>query len=97
MTGISVDGNDVVAVYRVAYESLDRVRKGDGPVMIEGKTYSEANRGKRSKPVERDPLIHMERYLRAKKLLKPSWKKQLAEEFTKELKRAAKAARKVSL
>jgi len=36
---ITVDGNDVVAVYRVAYESLERVRQDGGPVLIEGKTY----------------------------------------------------------
>ena len=28
LTSITVDGNDVVAVYRVAYESLERVRQG---------------------------------------------------------------------
>jgi TPP-dependent pyruvate/acetoin dehydrogenase alpha subunit len=96
LTGISVDGNDVVAVYRVAFESLERVRKGDGPVMIEGKTYHESGAGKRSRAVERDPLIHMERYLKAKKLFKTKRKEQLVEEFTQELKRAAKAARKAS-
>ena len=39
LTSITVDGNDVVAVYRVAYESLERVRQGGGPVLIEAKTY----------------------------------------------------------
>ena len=39
LPGITVDGNDVVAVYRVACESLQRVRRGDGPVLVEGKTY----------------------------------------------------------
>ncbi len=94
LTGISVDGNDVVAVYRVAFESLDRVRHGDGPVMIECRTYHESGSGKRSRSIARDPLIHMERYLKAKKLFKGKWKEQLVEEFSVELKRAAKAARK---
>ncbi len=96
LIGISVDGNDVVAVYRVAFESLDRVRHGDGPVMIEGRTYHESGSGKRSRSVVRDPLIHMERYLKAKKLFKSKWKEQLVDEFSQELKRAAKAARKAS-
>jgi TPP-dependent pyruvate/acetoin dehydrogenase alpha subunit len=88
LTGISVDGNDVVAVYRVAFESLDRVRHGDGPVMVEGRTYHDSGR---SKHAERDPLLHMERYLKAKKLFPAGWKNQLQKEFLRELKSAVKA------
>ena len=88
---IPVDGNDVVAVYRVAFESLDRLRQGDGPFLVEARTYSDAGRGKRS--VERDPLVHMERYLKAKKLFSAEWKDQVVDDFSKKLKQAAKAAR----
>ena len=51
MTRITVDGNDVVAVYRVAYESLERVRLGGGPVLIEGRTWQLA--GKRLRRAEK--------------------------------------------
>ena len=37
--GITVDGNDVVAVYRVASEAIARARNGSGPTLIECKTY----------------------------------------------------------
>ncbi len=37
--GIAVDGHDLVAVYRVAYESLVRARRGGGPTLIECKPY----------------------------------------------------------
>src|SRR5438876_2465704 len=37
--GITVDGNDVVAVYRVAREAIHRARTGGGPTLIECKTY----------------------------------------------------------
>jgi TPP-dependent pyruvate/acetoin dehydrogenase alpha subunit len=37
--GFSVDGNDVVAVYEAAKNSLDRVRSGGGPYFVEFKTY----------------------------------------------------------
>ncbi len=37
--GISVDGNDVLAVYEVAGEALRRARSGGGPTLIECKTY----------------------------------------------------------
>jgi TPP-dependent pyruvate/acetoin dehydrogenase alpha subunit len=35
ITAVPVDGNDVVAVYRVAKEGLHRARIGDGPTLIE--------------------------------------------------------------
>lgn len=83
LTSITVDGNDVVAVYRVAYESLDRARRGGGPVLIEARTYRPDGRALRR--TERDPLIHMERYLSAKKLFTGHWKNQLIQRFSREL------------
>lgn len=37
--GIAVDGNDVMAVYEVAKEAVDRARKGQVPTLIECKTW----------------------------------------------------------
>ena len=37
--GVAVDGNDVLAVYEAAHEAVDRARKGEGPTLIECKTY----------------------------------------------------------
>lgn len=39
MPGIAVDGNDVMAVYEAASEAVARARKGQGPTLIECKTY----------------------------------------------------------
>ena len=39
MPGVIVDGMDAVAVYEVATEAVARARRGDGPSMIEAKTY----------------------------------------------------------
>jgi 2-oxoisovalerate dehydrogenase E1 component len=39
MRGVSVDGNDVFAMWEVAREAIDRARRGDGPTLIESKTY----------------------------------------------------------
>jgi pyruvate dehydrogenase E1 component alpha subunit len=83
LTSITVDGNDVVAVYRVAYESLQRLRRGGGPVLVEGKTYRQD--GQPLVSIERDPLTHMERYLRAKKLFTTGWKNNIAQQFSREL------------
>jgi TPP-dependent pyruvate/acetoin dehydrogenase alpha subunit len=37
--GVVVDGNDVLAVYEAAKEAIDRARNGQGPTLIECKTY----------------------------------------------------------
>ncbi len=37
--GVEVDGNDVLAVYSVAREAVERARAGDGPTLIESVTY----------------------------------------------------------
>jgi len=39
MAGVSVDGNDVQAVYEAATEAFDRARSGGGPTLIESVTY----------------------------------------------------------
>ena len=37
--GVTVDGNDVLEVYNVAKEAVARARKGEGPTLLECKTY----------------------------------------------------------
>ncbi|HAA80615.1 MAG TPA: pyruvate dehydrogenase (acetyl-transferring) E1 component subunit alpha, partial [Thermoanaerobacter sp.] len=37
--GVTVDGNDVLAVYEVAKEAINRARSGAGPTLVECKTY----------------------------------------------------------
>ncbi len=37
--GVAVDGNDVLAVWQVMKTAQDRARRGDGPTLIESKTY----------------------------------------------------------
>ena len=37
--GVVVDGNDVIAVYEAASEAVKRARKGQGPTLLECKTY----------------------------------------------------------
>jgi len=42
LESIIVDGNDVDAVFAVAKTAIDRARAGEGPSMIEAKTYRQA-------------------------------------------------------
>jgi 2-oxoisovalerate dehydrogenase E1 component len=39
MAGVSVDGNDLLAVYGVATAAVERARSGGGPTLIEARTY----------------------------------------------------------
>ncbi|MBW2145895.1 MAG: thiamine pyrophosphate-dependent dehydrogenase E1 component subunit alpha [Deltaproteobacteria bacterium] len=39
LPGVIVDGNDVIAVYEETSKAIERARKGEGPTLIEGKTY----------------------------------------------------------
>jgi TPP-dependent pyruvate/acetoin dehydrogenase alpha subunit len=39
MTGVIVDGMDVIAVHEAAVEAVERARTGGGPSLIEAKTY----------------------------------------------------------
>lgn len=37
--GVSVDGQDVLAIYEVAKKAIERARQGEGPSLIEARTY----------------------------------------------------------
>ena len=37
--GISIDGQDIVKVYEVVGQAVERARKGGGPTLVEAKTY----------------------------------------------------------
>jgi 2-oxoisovalerate dehydrogenase E1 component len=39
LPGVAVDGNDVLAVMRAAGAALDRARRGEGPTLLECRTY----------------------------------------------------------
>ena len=39
MKGLTVDGNDVIAVYKAVSEAAEQARKGAGPTLIEAITY----------------------------------------------------------
>jgi len=42
VTSLSVDGNDVMAVYKKAVKAVSQCREGAGPVLLEAKTYRHA-------------------------------------------------------
>lgn len=86
--GLTVDGNDVVAVYSATREAIQRARSGGGATLLECKTYrwyghSEIDPAKYRDPAEvaywksRDPIPAMERYLASRNLWSDQWKQEL--------------------
>ncbi|MBI2926267.1 MAG: dehydrogenase [Verrucomicrobia bacterium] len=51
LPGVAVDGNDVLAVWDVMRQAAERARRGDGPTLIEAKTYRSVGHH------EGDPLV----------------------------------------
>ncbi|RLI43021.1 pyruvate dehydrogenase (acetyl-transferring) E1 component subunit alpha [Candidatus Bathyarchaeota archaeon] len=61
--GVTVDGNDVLAVYEAAREVVERARKGEGPTLIECKTYRHKGHS-RVDPAKYRPKEEVEEWLR---------------------------------
>ncbi len=88
MPGVRVDGNDVLAVYRVCKEAVERARRGDGPTLVETVTYrmashsssDDAARYRDAKEYEawkkKDPIARFQLYLQQKKLWTEAFEQQ---------------------
>ena len=62
--GVVVDGNDIFAVYQAANRAVERARAGEGPSLIECKTYRwRAHTERKGQPDPRDP-VEREAWLR---------------------------------
>jgi TPP-dependent pyruvate/acetoin dehydrogenase alpha subunit len=88
----TVDGNDVVAVYNTAREAVNRARNGQGPILIEVKTFRRMGHAQHD-PAEyvpkdmraywegRDPIALYEKFLTGEKLLDEMGKKEIAQKI----------------
>ncbi len=56
--GVTVDGNDVVAVYETGLEAVRRAREGKGPTLIEAITWRHHGHFEGENDVYRDPKEH---------------------------------------
>jgi pyruvate dehydrogenase E1 component alpha subunit len=61
--GVAIDGNDVLAVYETTREAVERARKGEGPTLIECKTYRHKGHS-RIDPARYRPNEEVEEWLR---------------------------------
>jgi pyruvate dehydrogenase E1 component alpha subunit len=106
LTGIQVDGNDILAVYVAAQEAVHRARTGGGPTFIECVTYrllmhttaDDPKRYRSESEVQawqkRDPLVRFERYLFSKSHLTQAKQEEIHAEIQTEIQRAVERAEK---
>src|SRR5437773_2271388 len=92
MDSYIVDGNNVVAVYKTAREAVERARAGEGPILIEAKTFRRLGHAQHD-PAEyvpkemrayweaRDPIALYEKFLTREKLLDAAGKKEIDEKL----------------
>ena len=108
MPGIVVDGNDVLAVYSVVREYVERARTGGGPVLIEAKTYRMRGHFVGDPQVYRevaevqaqranDPIARAERRLLAEQVLDQETLARLKAEVEEELAAAVQFGRESPL
>jgi len=101
--GVIVDGNDVLAVYRVTREAASRARRGEGPTLIEAKTFRRLGHAQhdpakyvpgwmRQEWETKDPILRFEKYLAEKKLWTEKEKKEILARIDRELKEELAAA-----
>jgi TPP-dependent pyruvate/acetoin dehydrogenase alpha subunit len=103
-TGISVDGNDILACHVAAQEALERGRRGDGPTLIECVTYRvgphttayDPHRYRDDAEVQlwekRDPLRRFRAYLTERQLWSAEWQAEIEAEILTELDEALQTA-----
>ena len=104
--GVEVDGNDVLAVYEAARAAVERARRGDGPTLIEAKTYrltahssdDDDRRYREREEIEewrqKDPIVLFERHLQELGLLSEKEKEEMEAEVKAEVTEASDYAEK---
>lgn len=97
MPGVSVDGNDVAAVWKATREAAERARTGGGPTLIEAVTYrieshttsDDARRYRSQEEVEKwrakDPIARFSAYLRGRGLLDDGREREILEKAKAEV------------
>jgi pyruvate dehydrogenase E1 component alpha subunit len=103
MPGLTVDGNDLLAVRDAAAEAVARARSGDGPTLIEAKTYrhrphcmiipEHRDEDELAMWRERDPIPRFENYLREGDLMTEAEMQGLRDAIDAELQAAVEFAK----
>lgn len=106
-SGLQVDGNDVLAVYQVTREALEKARSGGGPTLIEAVTYrlqhhttaDDWTRYRSKEEVEawkqKDPIPRFRKYLESEGLWSTKDEEKVWEEAKAEIAHAVEEYEKM--
>ncbi|MGE5175076.1 MAG: thiamine pyrophosphate-dependent dehydrogenase E1 component subunit alpha [Hyphomicrobiales bacterium] len=103
--GITIDGNDLMQTYEVCQEAIRKARRGEGPTLVEMKTYrwyghSEIDPANYRTPEElelwkkRDPVPRFERLLMERGIVDEALKQQTLQRIEREIEEAIEFAEK---
>jgi acetoin:2,6-dichlorophenolindophenol oxidoreductase subunit alpha len=107
--GVTVNGNDVIAVRKAVAEVVERARAGKGPSIVENKTYryrghyeGDPQRYRSQKEIEdfrkrEDPILLFERHLTKQMILSDKLKRDMQKEIARLIDRAVKFAQNAPL
>lgn len=102
--GVLVDGNDLFAVHEAAQAAVERARAGEGPTLIEARTWRMGPHNTADDPtryvdpeeLERrgaeDAILRLERHLRSRDLLDDARQQALLAEIKEEIEAAVREA-----
>lgn len=96
MPGVTIDGNDVLAVHAAVARAVARARAGQGPTFIECKTFRMAGHsahdaaeyvpaGLLAQEAKKDPLARLEKLLLARGIINARRLKELERKIQKEI------------
>ncbi len=100
ITGVQVDGNDILGMYVATRQALERAKNGEGPTFIEAVTYrtmmhttsDDPNRYRSEKEVtswwNRDPIPRFRKYLQGKGLWDEAQETRLGQELDGQIEQA---------
>jgi len=100
MPGMAVDGNDVLAVRQATLQAVESARRGEGPTLIENKTYrikghfeGDPQKYRTEAEVKRwqdrkDPILRFANFLTEQNILSPKLDRQINDEAASRLQEA---------
>lgn len=108
MPGVRVDGNDVLAVYKVASEAIDYARSGSGPVLVELLTQRMGSHSTSDDPgryrdtellepwKKKDPIQRFRRFLKERNLWSEEDERRLTTETDARITEALQKVERIS-
>ncbi|MCC6809025.1 MAG: thiamine pyrophosphate-dependent dehydrogenase E1 component subunit alpha [Deltaproteobacteria bacterium] len=110
MPGVLVDGGDIFAMIAATREAVERARKGEGPTLIEARTYRFSahsssddpsvyrdEKADQAKFAHMDPLPRLRNFLKHRELWSQEWEQSVVTKIQDQLATAIKLAETMDL